>query len=201
MWDYVQLGRLDPICREHHAFIPWCRHLSDQWRPVSCHLRCTAPGEGLSGFGRLYDRNWIVWVDFIFMFDNTWHTLPLGNFRTQQVSAVSAKLAYIFCGINLPRAISVQILVFLTNYIDILSWPWPNLSSNKKRCHLVVNVVNSAVQWHYLVNKVGAGDGRGSPRLVFCCCCCCCCLVCGTSWRILMEEKRNADSREMFSSR
>ena len=40
------------------------------------------------------------------------------------------------------------------------------LFSNKKRCHLVVNVVNSAVQWHYLVDKVGAGDGRGSPRLV-----------------------------------
>ena len=137
-----------------------------QWRPVSCHLWFMAPGEGLSGFGRLYDRNWIVWVDFIFMFDNTWHTLPLGNFRTQQISAVSAKLAYIFCGINLPRAISVQILVFLTNYNDILSWPWPNLSSNKKWCHLVVNVVN-AVQWHYLVDKVGAGDGRGSPRLVF----------------------------------
>ena len=30
----------------------------------------------------------------------------------------------------------------------------------------MVNVVN-AVQWHYLVDKVGAGDGRGSPRLVF----------------------------------
>ena len=136
-----------------------------QWQPVSCHLWFMAPGEGLSGFGRHYDRNWIVWVDFIFMFDNTWRTLPLGNFRTQQVSAVSAKLAYIFCGINLPRAISVQILVFLTNYNDILSWPWPNLSSNKKWCHLVVNVAN-AVQWHYLVDKVGAGDGRGSPRLV-----------------------------------